>query len=91
MVRSPQLIVCAEVAAGSCADVAVTVSDGQIVAAVPGIGEHTSHFRRLNRVEAENGAPSGQRLELLGVTVLDEPGALHEPDTAGHLGGERPQ
>ncbi len=32
MVRSPQLIVCAEVTAGSCADVAVTVSDSPIVA-----------------------------------------------------------
>ena len=35
MVRSPQLIVCAEVTAGSCADVAVTVSDAPIVATVP--------------------------------------------------------
>src|SRR6516165_5546973 len=45
----------------------------------------------LHRVHAEHRTAAGQRLELLGPTVGDQPRPLHETDTGGDLFGENPQ
>src|ERR1700748_895653 len=45
----------------------------------------------LCRVEPEDRAAAGQRLEFLGTTVGDQSGSLHETDTGRHLGRKGPQ